>query len=425
MKQRTYLTASAAGALAVLNGHRPVIRTSWGTIPTFIAAWVDSELPLARLSVHAGLVGAAARSGLLSTRAGKAVTLLNAASAAGLVHLYGVSQRTDEVLEAALVHELGREYRSRIVWAPWWSPEAAPLRRRHVPFSLARSHKRYVNADGRDIAYGDAGRRNQLDVWRRADLPADGRAPVLVQVHGGAWVMGEKHNQALPLLSHLAQRGWVCVSTTYRLSPRATWPDLIVDVLKAVAWTKANIEQFGGDPSFVAITGGSAGGHLSALAALAAGDPDFQPGFETADTSVQAAVPLYGVYDWLNRYGTNHDEFLPWIEQKVIKQSVAAAPDVFDRASPLGRIHSAAPPFFVLHGANDSMVKVDQARSFADELRKGSDAPVVYAELPAAQHAFDVIRSPRAIHTVHAIERFLGVVYGDYRRAPDEVAIDG
>jgi acetyl esterase/lipase len=422
MHQRTYVTASALGALGVANGHRPLIRKDWWAMLSFVAGWVDSELPLARAATHGALMGAAARSGLLRSPTGKAVTALNAASIAGLVHLHRVGQQSESVLEAALVEELGHDYRRRISWAPASSPQEAPLRRRQVPLGLTRQRGRYIAAAGRNIAYGDAGRRNRLDVWRRADLPEDGKAPVLVQVHGGAWVMGEKNNQALPLLGHLAQRGWVCVATTYRLSPRATWPDLIVDVLKTVAWTKSNIRRFGGDPDFVAITGGSAGGHLSSLAALAAGDPEFQPGFESADTRVQAAVPLYGVYDWLNRRQDNHDSFLPWIEQKVIKQSAADAREVFDRASPLGRIHSGAPPFFVIHGANDSLVKVEQARSFADELRKTSQAPVVYAELPVAQHAFDMVRSPRARHTADAVERFLGVVYGDYRRFKEEMS---
>jgi acetyl esterase/lipase len=324
------------------------------------------------------------------------------------------------VLEAALVDELGSAYRERVVWAPTAGADA-PVERRRVPLSLTRERRRYVGMPGRNVAYGDAGKRNTLDVWRRADLPADGKAPVLIQVHGGAWVMGDKNTQAVPLLSHLAARGWVCVSTMYRLAPRATWPDLIADVFKAVAWTKANISRFGGDPGFVAVTGGSAGGHLSALAALASGDPDFQPGFESADTSIQAAVPLYGVYDWLDRSGTNHEQMIPWIEQMIIKRSPVEARDLFDRASPVGRIHAGAPPFFVLHGVNDSLVKVEQAREFASELRKVSAAPVVYAELPGAQHAFDLVRSPRAVNTVLAIERFLGVAYGDHLRRGPEV----
>src|SRR5690606_14861447 len=134
----------------------------------------------------------------------------------------------------------------------------------------------YVAADAMGLSYGDAGRRNTLDIWKRPDLPLDAGAPVLVQVHGGAWVIGNKEQQAMPLLSHMADRGWVCVSINYRLSPRATWPDHIVDVKRALGWVKENIASYGGDPEFVAITGGSAGGHLSSLAALTANEPEFQ-----------------------------------------------------------------------------------------------------------------------------------------------------
>jgi len=60
-------------------------------------------------------------------------------------------------------------------------------------------------------------------------------------------------------------------------------------------------------------------------------------------------------------------------------------------------------------------VKADQARSFAAALRATSSRPVVYAELPHAQHGFDLVASPRARQTIDAIERFLGVTYGDWR----------
>ncbi|EUA50325.1 alpha/beta hydrolase fold family protein [Mycobacterium xenopi 3993] len=85
--------------------------------------------------------------------------------------------------------------------------------------------------------------------------------------------MGGKRHQAYPLMSHLVELGWVCVAINYRLSPRSTWPDHIVDVKRALAWTKTHIAEYGGDPDWIAITGGSAGGHLSALAALTANNP--------------------------------------------------------------------------------------------------------------------------------------------------------
>ena len=80
-------------------------------------------------------------------------------------------------------------------------------------------------------------------------------------------------------------------------------PAQIIDVKQAIAWIRENIAAYGGDPDYIAITGGSAGGHLSALAALTPNDPAWQPGFEDADTSVQVAVPHYGVYDMAGATG--------------------------------------------------------------------------------------------------------------------------
>ena len=133
---------------------------------------------------------------------------------------------------------------------------------------------------------------------------------MLLQVPGGAWAIGMRRPQSYPLLSHMAERGWVCVSIDYRVSPKNTWPDHIVDVKRALAWIKENIADYGGDPDFVAITGGSAGGHLSSLAALTPNDPQWQPGFEDADTSVVAAVPIYGRYDWFSAEGAGRKEFI-------------------------------------------------------------------------------------------------------------------
>ncbi|EUA89228.1 alpha/beta hydrolase fold family protein [Mycobacterium ulcerans str. Harvey] len=119
-----------------------------------------------------------------------------------------------------------------------------------------------------NISYGEYGSANHLDIWRRPDLDLSAKAPVLFQIPGGAWTTGNKRGQAHPLMSHLAELGWVCVAINYRHSPRNTWPDHIIDVKRALASVKAHIAEYGGDPDFIAITGGSAGGHLSSLAAL-------------------------------------------------------------------------------------------------------------------------------------------------------------
>ena len=83
----------------------------------------------------------------------------------------------------------------------------------------------------------------------------------------------------------------------------------------------------------------------------------------------------------------------------------------FRTASPIAHICHDAPPFFVLHGRNDSLIPVEQARSFTARLREVSREPVVYAELPCAQHAFEIFGSPRAAHAAVAVEQFLAEVY--------------
>ena len=117
--------------------------------------------------------------------------------------------------------------------------------------------------------------------------------------------------------------GWVGFNIDYRLSPAATFPDHLVDVKRAIAWVREHAAEYGADPDFVCLTGGSAGGHLCALAALTADDPAYQPGFEDADTSVAAAVPFYGVYDLTDSEGIYYSELLEWVLERFVLQGSA------------------------------------------------------------------------------------------------------
>ena len=251
--------------------------------------------------------------------------------------------------------------------------DEAPITRRQLlrpDFGVRRRYR-----SGRGLSYGDHGLRNQLDVWKRADLPDDASAPVLLQIHGGAWVTGMKEGQGEPLMAHLAERGWVCVAANYRLSPRATWPDHIVDVKRALAWTKATIAEHGGDPSFVVITGGSAGGHLCSLAALTPNVADFQPGFEEVDTTVQAAVPFYGVYDFVNRHGTSRADMEGFLARVLFKSELGSDRARWEQASSISHVGPHAPPFFVLHGDHDSLVPVRAGPHLRRRAAQGRDQP--------------------------------------------------
>ena len=382
-------------------------------MPVVAAGVLTSELPLHALAWQAGATLLFARAGALRSAAGRAGLALSTASWAALVGLHRDAQRSRDVLEQALTEALGPSYRKAI--ADRLGPAAdVPLRRSEIALPRLGGRRRYAAA--RDIAYGDAGTRNHLDVWRRADLPHDAGAPVVLQIPGGAWVMGRKDDQAQPLLGHLAERGWVGASMNYRLSPKATWPDHVVDVKRAIAWVRATIADFGGDPAFIAVTGGSAGGHLSALAALTPNDAAFQPGFEAADTTVQAAVPLYGLFDLTNRTGGTRADTVAFLARHVFKSTPEDDGARWEAASPLCRISPTAPPFFVIHGTNDAFLPVEQTRAFVEELRGVSASPVAFAELPRTEHGFDWFSSVRVHHTVRAIERFLVHVHETVRR---------
>jgi acetyl esterase/lipase len=180
----------------------------------------------------------------------------------------------------------------------------------------------------------------------------------------------------------------------------------------ALAWIRRHIAEYGGDPDFVCVTGGSAGGHLTALTGLSANDPAFQPGVEDVDTRVAACVPFYGVYDFTNRFGHDRrDGIGVFLEKQVFKTTREADPALFEAASPIARVHPDAPPFLVIHGANDTLAPVGEARDFVRLLRGASKNPVAYAEIPGAQHAFEIFHSLRTRQAVAGVERFLSFVH--------------
>jgi acetyl esterase/lipase len=104
-----------------------------------------------------------------------------------------------------------------------------------------------------------------------------------------------------------------------------------------------------------------------------------------------------------------------FLERTVMKTKLADDAEGWAKASPFDRISPDDPPFFVIHGHNDTLVPVAEARHFVEKLRATSRESVVYAELPGAQHAFDVFPSIRTAHIIRAIERYADYVYSRYR----------
>ena len=166
------------------------------------------------------------------------------------------------------------------------SPNPAPASRLWRP----RHHESALVEIVRDIPYGDhPALRLDLHLPRARE-----QAPVVIQIHGGSWIRGKRHNQGRPLLRRLAEQGFIGVTIDYRLCPDGRLPDQVADVKRAIAWVRTEIAARGGDPEWIAVTGGSAGGHLATMAALTGNDPRYQPGFEQVDTRIRACVPYWG-----------------------------------------------------------------------------------------------------------------------------------
>jgi acetyl esterase/lipase len=328
---------------------------------SYWATFVINELPFLALYLLIADSALAGAQGDLVTPVGLVALAVAVVTAVGLGVLVRRAMATGPQLRRVLA---GAGIALPLSPRPWAPILLAPLRRRR------RDVVRVA-----DISYGDAGRRNRLDVYHRRDRP--GGAGILVYFHGGGFRIGHKRKQAKPLLNELAAQGWVCISANYRLEPAHRFPAAHVDAKRVVAWARAHAAEFGGDPRTIIVSGSSAGGHLASMIALTPNDPAFQPGFESVDTSVAAVIAFGGYFGRVAGPGS----------------------------SPLDRLGE-APPFLFLHGVDDSSVLVEDAREFAAGLRAVSGSPVVLGELPGGQHAYDLFRSVRYSYVIDAVAAF-------------------
>lgn len=362
--------------IALCTALAPVSRTRILPAVRFRLTLLINEQPFLAFVPLAGSSLLAFGQGDIDTAGGRVVFGAAALTSLGLAMIAGRGMQARDVLDRALWEALGDRYAEARGRPAARRRRSRPSVRTVVAPLLVRrlDVERLAN-----ISYGDAGKRNMLDVYRHRSRPTG--SPVLVHVHGGGYFSGRKSREARALLYRLASLGWVCISANYRLRPAATFPDHLVDLKKVIAWARSHGEEYGAEPSRVVVAGSSAGGHLAVLAALTPGDPVFQPSFEDADTSVSAAVVLYG---WLRGYYGD--------------PAIASSPADYVRPD--------APPFFLAHGDHDTLAPVQDARRFVERLRLASTAPVVYSELPGAQHAFDVFHSIRFDAVVDAIVNF-------------------
>ena len=244
----------------------------------------------------------------------------------------------------------------------------------------------------KDVAYASTSAAQTLDIY----LPAgSGPFPVVIIIHGGGFMAGDKANPALG--DELLAAGYAVVSVNYRLAGEAKYPAQIQDVKAAVRFLRANAAKYNLDPQRFAAFGQSAGGNLAATLGTSCGVAALEGaelGNADQSTCVQAVVDWFGPTDFLQMdkqfTGTscpvNHDAANS-PESQVIGAAIQTVPDKAKAANPITYVSAKAPPFLIQHGTADCNVPPQQGQLLYDALKPliGADK-VTYTLLEGAGH---------------------------------------
>ncbi len=249
-----------------------------------------------------------------------------------------------------------------------------------------------------DLEYGRAnGRPMLLDLY----LPENNGQPLplIVWIHGGAWVAGSKNDRS-PALQFLGE-GYAVAQVGYRLSPEAKFPAQIHDCKAAVRWLRANAAKYKLAPDRFVAWGASAGGHLVALlgtsgdlAALEGTVNDLKE-----SSRVQAVVDWFGPTDFLHIGEPESDirhNAPDSPESRLLGGSVLENRDKAAQASPITYVSKDAPPFLIMHGERDRTVPFNQSELLYEALKKAG-ADVTFVPVKGAGHGFG---GPNAIGPV-------------------------
>ncbi|SIJ70633.1 esterase/lipase [Mycobacteroides abscessus subsp. abscessus] len=238
-------------------------------------------------------------------------------------------------------------------------------------------------------------------------------APLVVYIHGGAWRYGSKdslkssENGVHRLREFFSAAGFACASINYRLSSQAQFPAQIHDVKAAIAHFRKHATSFQIDPRKIVLVGGSAGGHLTMLAAATGtlGDSYYDGALTSGSSEVTCAVSIYGVSDLRTIYDDREICGFPRVHpedddaeclllgsnfpapagsQAELNWSKAQPLDIISHASPAGTRRCA--PLYLLHGLGDTCVPHLQSSRVYETLQQRGIETELYL-IPDAEHA--------------------------------------
>lgn len=247
----------------------------------------------------------------------------------------------------------------------------------------------------KDIAYGSQSPKQVLDILYRTEHD-DALRPAIIHIHGGGWYTGGKDGDSTLRLMHaFGERGYVALSIAYRLSDEALYPAAIEDCRLAVRWLRANAAKYHIDPDRIGAMGASAGGHLSAMLAVAADEKRFdgQGGLNEFSSAVQAAVPVCPPMDLTKplsfKLGIANDEAVT----RFLGGSAADNPEEAKWASPITYVRPGLPPMLIIHGDADRRVELVQSTDFAAKAKEVG-APCELIVVPGGKHGMGDARGP-------------------------------
>ena len=264
----------------------------------------------------------------------------------------------------------------------------------HVPLSLGEAIA--VHPDWGEIApdghvvYSTAGHpaRLGMDLWRAETTAGARHVPVVLRVHGGAWIAGglRSHSEWARWLNKL---GYDVFDVEYRLPPPARWQDEVGDVKCALGWVMTHAARYRIDPTRISLMGYSAGGNLAMLAAYSMGDPRFPASCDVPAVGVRAVVNLYGPADLTLLYRSSGSrDYIDTALVKYIGGTPSELPRRYRAVSPISHIDAKTPPTITVLGESDRIVPVNQA-SELDEALAHAGVPHAGYLLPATDHGFD------------------------------------
>ena len=229
----------------------------------------------------------------------------------------------------------------------------------------------------RNVPFGKGGEQTlTMHILRPKKLPAE-TMPVLIYIHGSAWMKDNK-DLAVARLIWTAQQGYFGAAIQVRTSGEAAFPAQIEDSKCAIRFLRAKAKEFHLDPKRIGVWGESSGGHLAALVGVTGAIKDFEGNggwaeFSSRADAVSAMCPAIDFLspDWPERHNLPSGPAFRLLRGDPRKDKM----DLARKASPLSYIHKDCPPFFIVHGDADKTVPFAQGKLLYDALRRRAGVP--------------------------------------------------